>query len=67
MTVFHLGSPDNSEGDVENDMLGLIKSAEWTEEPMDEGTARSPLAVTTDDASATNLEKKEEARGTEEK
>lgn len=61
----HSGSPDNSEGDVENDMLGSVKSVEWTEEPMDEGKTESPLVVT-DDASATNLEKKEEASGTDE-
>ncbi|GMH27753.1 hypothetical protein Nepgr_029596 [Nepenthes gracilis] len=52
------GTSDNLEGDLENDMLGSLKSVEWNDEPVEEdGRTESPLAVT-DDAFAANCEKK---------
>ncbi|XP_057510712.1 LOW QUALITY PROTEIN: protein CHROMATIN REMODELING 4-like [Actinidia eriantha] len=45
------GSPDNAEGDLENDMLGSVKSLEWNDEHTeDQGGAESPPVVTDDSA-----------------
>ncbi|CAL5346565.1 unnamed protein product [Camellia sinensis] len=62
------GSPDNGEGDFENDMLGSVKAVEWNDEPTEEqGVAESPPVVA-DDSCAQNFEKKEDnlVGGTEE-
>ncbi|KAJ0018818.1 hypothetical protein Pint_12129 [Pistacia integerrima] len=49
------GSTDAAEGDLENDMLGSVKSLEWNEEtPEEQGGAESP-AVATDDIGAQTL------------
>ncbi|GAB4829608.1 hypothetical protein Ancab_019276 [Ancistrocladus abbreviatus] len=54
------GSSDNLDGDLDNDMLGSVKSVEWNDEPEEEeGRTESPLVVT-DDASAPSSEKKED-------
>ncbi|XP_031278489.1 protein CHROMATIN REMODELING 4-like isoform X3 [Pistacia vera] len=54
------GSTDAAEGDLENDMLGSVKSLEWNEEtPEEQGGAESP-AVATDDIGAQSSEKKED-------
>ncbi|XP_059625437.1 protein CHROMATIN REMODELING 4 isoform X2 [Cornus florida] len=61
-------SPDNAEGDLENDMLGSVKSLEWNDEPteMPGGTESPP--VVTDDMFSQASEKKEDnlVSGTEE-
>ncbi|XP_028057675.1 protein CHROMATIN REMODELING 4-like [Camellia sinensis] len=62
------GSPDNAEGDLENDMLGSVKSLEWNEEQTEEqGGAESPPVVA-DDPCAQSSKKKEDnpVNGTEE-
>ncbi|XVF00483.1 hypothetical protein REPUB_Repub04eG0004900 [Reevesia pubescens] len=62
------GSTDVVEGDLENDMLGSVKSMEWNDETTDEpGGGESPPAVA-DDISVQNSEKKEDnvLNGTEE-
>ncbi|KAK9733500.1 hypothetical protein RND81_04G071300 [Saponaria officinalis] len=57
------GSPDSSEADAENDMLGSVKSMEWTDETMeDEGKTESPVVITSD----LNSDKKDEIIGAEE-
>ncbi|XVE67559.1 hypothetical protein DITRI_Ditri08aG0170200 [Diplodiscus trichospermus] len=54
------GSTDVVEGDLENDMLGSVKSVEWNDETTDEpGGGESPAAVT-DDISVQNSVKKED-------
>ncbi|XP_044509205.1 protein CHROMATIN REMODELING 4-like isoform X2 [Mangifera indica] len=53
-------STDAAEGDLDNDMLGSVKSLEWNEETIEvQGGAESP-AVATDDISAQSSEKKED-------
>ncbi|KAF8412678.1 hypothetical protein HHK36_000646 [Tetracentron sinense] len=54
------GSSENAEGDLENDMLGTVKSLEWNDETTEEqGGTESPPAVN-DDVFAQNSEKKED-------
>ncbi|OMO92368.1 SNF2-related protein [Corchorus olitorius] len=54
------GSTDVTEGELENDMLGSVKSVEWNDETADEpGGGESPPAVA-DDTSVQNSEKKED-------
>nr|XP_043638793.1 protein CHROMATIN REMODELING 4-like [Erigeron canadensis]XP_043638794.1 protein CHROMATIN REMODELING 4-like [Erigeron canadensis]XP_043638795.1 protein CHROMATIN REMODELING 4-like [Erigeron canadensis] len=56
-------SSDNAEGDMENDMLGSVKSLDWNDEPTQEqGGTESPSSVT-DGATVSNLEKKEDNSG----
>ncbi|XP_074312126.1 protein CHROMATIN REMODELING 4 isoform X2 [Silene latifolia] len=56
-TILQSGSPDNFETDAENDMLGSVKSIEWTDETMEEeGKIDSPVAIA-GDASALNSDK----------
>ncbi|CAI9782237.1 unnamed protein product [Fraxinus pennsylvanica] len=40
-------SPDNAESEIENDMLGSVKSLEWNDEPAEEqdGTTSVPVAT----------------------
>lgn len=52
------GSSDGAEGDLENDMLGSVKSLEWNEETTEEQGGESPPVVT-DDVTAQNSERKE--------
>ncbi|XP_062096560.1 protein CHROMATIN REMODELING 4 isoform X3 [Humulus lupulus] len=54
------GSTDVAEGDLENDMLGSVKSLEWNDEPTEEqvGTESPPGML--DDISAQSSERKEE-------
>ncbi|KAK2634973.1 hypothetical protein Ddye_029765 [Dipteronia dyeriana] len=53
------GSTDVAEGDLENDMLGSVKSLEWNDEATeDQGGAESP-AVAIDDIGAQNSEKED--------
>ncbi|KAL7210868.1 hypothetical protein ACSBR2_013859 [Camellia fascicularis] len=62
------GSPDNAEGDLENDMLGSVKLLEWNEEQTEEqGGAESPPVVA-DDPCAQSSKRKEDnpVNGTEE-
>ncbi|KAK9267097.1 hypothetical protein L1049_009515 [Liquidambar formosana] len=54
------GSPDIAEGDLENDMLGSVKSLEWNEESTEEQVATESLPVETDDICAQNSERKED-------
>uniref|UniRef100_A0A5B7BE01 Protein CHROMATIN REMODELING 4 n=1 Tax=Davidia involucrata TaxID=16924 RepID=A0A5B7BE01_DAVIN len=64
----HSGSPDNAEGDLENDMLGSVKSLEWNDEPTEEQGGTESPPVVTDDICAQNSENKEDnlVSGTEE-
>ncbi|KAM0057228.1 putative DNA helicase chromatin regulator PHD family [Helianthus debilis subsp. tardiflorus] len=56
-------STDNGEGDLENDMLGSVKSLDWNDEPTEEqGGAESPSALVEGPASQ-NIEKKEDSSG----
>lgn len=60
------GSPEIAEGDLENDMLGSVKSVEWNDESTEEPVAtESPPG---DDVCARNSERKEDnlVIGTEE-
>ncbi|XP_062012290.1 protein CHROMATIN REMODELING 4 isoform X1 [Rosa rugosa] len=61
------GLTDNAEGDMENDMLGSVKSIEWNEEPIEEQGVESPPGAS-DDICAQNTERKEDnvVNGTEE-
>ncbi|GAV81101.1 SNF2_N domain-containing protein/Helicase_C domain-containing protein/Chromo domain-containing protein/PHD domain-containing protein/DUF1087 domain-containing protein [Cephalotus follicularis] len=61
------GTTDVSEGDLENDMLGSVKSLEWNDETTEEHGAESPPIVT-DDISVQNSERREDTvvTGTEE-
>ncbi|KAL2494135.1 Protein CHROMATIN REMODELING 4 [Forsythia ovata] len=52
------GSPDNVESEIENDMLGSVKSLEWNDEPTEEQDGTASVPVATSDACAYNSEKK---------
>ncbi|KAI3664920.1 hypothetical protein L6452_43532 [Arctium lappa] len=54
-------STDNAEGDLENDMLGSVKSLDWNDEPTEERGTESPSAII--DGTTQNLEKKEDNSG----
>ncbi|KAA8537227.1 hypothetical protein F0562_029705 [Nyssa sinensis] len=56
----HSGSPDNAEGDLENDMLGSVKSLEWNDDPAEEQAGTESPPVANDDNDAQNSEKKED-------
>ncbi|KAI7751103.1 hypothetical protein M8C21_020508 [Ambrosia artemisiifolia] len=53
-------SSDNGEGDQENDMLGSVKSVDWNDESTEEQGGSEALVDVTDDATAQNLEKKDD-------
>nr|XP_043631427.1 protein CHROMATIN REMODELING 4 isoform X2 [Erigeron canadensis] len=53
-------STDNNEGDLENDMLGSVKSLDWNDElTEDQAGSDSPMDIL-DDATAQDIEKKED-------
>ncbi|KAM6551425.1 hypothetical protein CsatB_001233 [Cannabis sativa] len=54
------GSIDVAEGDLENDMLGSVKSLEWNDEPTEEQVGTESPPGTLDDISAQSSERKEE-------
>lgn len=54
------GLPDNAEGDLENDMLGSVKSVEWNEEPTEEQGGTESPAVAADEVYTPNIDKKED-------
>ncbi|KAL4578136.1 hypothetical protein LXL04_014255 [Taraxacum kok-saghyz] len=55
------GLTENGEGDCENDMLGSVKALDWNDELVEEqGGTESPADIS-DDATAQNVEKKEES------
>ncbi|XP_057466317.1 protein CHROMATIN REMODELING 4-like isoform X2 [Actinidia eriantha] len=54
------GSPDNADGDLENDMLGSVKSLEWNDEHTEEQGGAESLLVVADDPSAQNSTKGED-------
>lgn len=63
----NLQSSSPAEADLENDMLGSVKSLEWNDEPTDEQGGTESPPVVTDDVSAQNSERKEDNLvGTEE-
>ncbi|CBI27197.3 unnamed protein product, partial [Vitis vinifera] len=63
----NLQSSSPAEADLENDMLGSVKSLEWNDEPTDEQGGTELPPVVTDDVSAQNSERKEDNLvGTEE-
>ncbi|XP_010260565.1 PREDICTED: protein CHROMATIN REMODELING 4 isoform X2 [Nelumbo nucifera] len=53
------GSSEIAEGDLDNDMLGSVKSLEWSDEPNEEQTG-AEVPPATGDVCAQNSEKKEE-------
>ncbi|KAL6206272.1 hypothetical protein ACLB2K_023520 [Fragaria x ananassa] len=53
------GLTDNADVDMENDMLGSVKSIEWNEEPIEEQGVESPPGAS-DDICAQNTETKED-------
>ncbi|KAI3798449.1 hypothetical protein L1987_33725 [Smallanthus sonchifolius] len=53
-------SSDNGEGDLENDMLGSVKSLDWNDESTEEQGGSEPLVDVIDDASVENSEKKDD-------
>lgn len=55
-----LGSADGTEGDLENDMLGSVKSVEWNDEPNEEQGGTELLPSTAGDVCAQSSEKKED-------
>ncbi|KAI3700239.1 hypothetical protein L2E82_44860 [Cichorium intybus] len=59
-----LSLTDNGEGDVENDMLGSVKSLDWNDEQTEEqaGT-ESPSTIIDGTTTTQNLEKKEDNSG----
>ncbi|XP_022872457.1 protein CHROMATIN REMODELING 4-like isoform X1 [Olea europaea var. sylvestris] len=42
-------SPDNAESEIENDMLGSVKSLEWNDEPTEEQDGTTSVPVVTSD------------------
>ncbi|XP_010529295.1 PREDICTED: protein CHROMATIN REMODELING 4-like isoform X2 [Tarenaya hassleriana] len=59
-TDLQSGSSDGADTDLENDMLGSVKPAEWNEEAAEEqGGAESP-ALVTDDTGAQSSERRED-------
>ncbi|KAG8385101.1 hypothetical protein BUALT_Bualt03G0006400 [Buddleja alternifolia] len=54
------GSPDNTESELENDMLGSVKSLEWNDESTDEQDGMASVPVATNDSNAQSSEKKED-------
>ncbi|XP_052203689.1 protein CHROMATIN REMODELING 4 isoform X3 [Diospyros lotus] len=54
------GSPDNPEGDLENDMLGSVKSLEWNDEPLEEHGGLESPPILADDPCEQNPKKKED-------
>lgn len=53
-------STDNAEGDMENDMLGSVKSLDWNDEPIDEQVGTESSSAIIDGTTAQNLEKEED-------
>ncbi|CAN4081812.1 unnamed protein product [Withania somnifera] len=53
-------SPDNNEAELENDLLGSVKSLEWNEEGAEEQAGIASDMVVTEDACVQNVEKKED-------
>lgn len=58
--ILQTGSPDNAEGDLDNDMLGSVKSLEWNEEPTEEQVGSESPHLLANDISGQNCEKKED-------
>ncbi|KAL5577428.1 hypothetical protein UlMin_019127 [Ulmus minor] len=58
-SILQSGSADLAEGDIENDMLGSVKSLEWNDEPTEEQGAESPQGVS-DDICPQSSERKED-------
>lgn len=53
-------SPDNNEAELENDMLGSVKSLEWNEEGAEEQAGIASHMVVSEDTCVQNVEKKED-------
>lgn len=53
-------SPDNNEAELENDMLGSVKSLEWNEEGAEEQAGIASDMVVSEDTCVQNVEKKED-------
>ncbi|KAM0038354.1 putative chromatin regulator PHD family [Helianthus debilis subsp. tardiflorus] len=53
-------SSENGEGDLENDMLGSVKSMDWNDESTEEQGGSEALVDVIDDATAQNSEKKDD-------
>ncbi|KAK9074947.1 hypothetical protein SSX86_003266 [Deinandra increscens subsp. villosa] len=56
-------STENGEGDLENDMLGSVKSLDWNDEPTEEQGVGTESPASIDDPTSQNLEKKEDSSG----
>ncbi|XP_051128310.1 protein CHROMATIN REMODELING 4 isoform X2 [Andrographis paniculata] len=55
------GSPENTESELDNDMLGSVKSLEWNDECTEEQAGIASVSTGATAASAQNCEKKEKA------
>lgn len=53
-------SPENNEAELENDMLGSVKSLEWNEEGAEEQAGIASDIVVSEDTCVQNVEKKED-------
>ncbi|CAA2998636.1 CHROMATIN REMODELING 4 [Olea europaea subsp. europaea] len=53
-------SPDNAESEIENDMLGSVKSLEWNDEPTEEQDGTTSVSVGTSAPGAQNSDKKDD-------
>ncbi|KAG5621844.1 hypothetical protein H5410_007062 [Solanum commersonii] len=53
-------SPDNNEAELENDMLGSVKSLEWNEDGAEEQAGIASDMVVSEDTCVQNVEKKED-------
>ncbi|XP_059287252.1 protein CHROMATIN REMODELING 4 isoform X1 [Lycium ferocissimum] len=53
-------SPDNHEAELENDMLGSVKSLEWNEEGAEDQAGIASHMVVSEDTCVQNVEKKED-------
>ncbi|KAK4368281.1 hypothetical protein RND71_012073 [Anisodus tanguticus] len=53
-------SPDNNEAELENDMLGSVKSLEWNEEGAEEQAGIASHMVVSEDTCVQNVENKED-------
>ncbi|CAI9783539.1 unnamed protein product [Fraxinus pennsylvanica] len=53
-------SPDNAESEIENDMLGSVKSLEWNDEPTEEQDGTTSVPMGTSALCAQNSDKKDD-------
>ncbi|KAL1833871.1 hypothetical protein ACET3Z_003522 [Daucus carota] len=59
-SIIQSSSPDNADGDAENDMLGSVKSLEWNDEPPEEQEISESLTAVNNDNSVQHSGNKED-------